>query len=56
MEKFGGRNFLGRKLLGRILFEMIFVFVEREHPTENHVKSILCSHSMKNKKEKSKSL
>jgi hypothetical protein len=33
MENFGGRNFLGR-----ILFEMIFVFVEREHPTENLVK------------------
>ena len=51
MEKFLGRNFGGR-----ILFEMIFVFVEREHPTEILVKSILCSHSVKNKKKKTKSL
>jgi hypothetical protein len=49
MEKFLGRNFLGRNFSGQI-------FVEREHPTENHVKSILCSHSVKNKKEKSKIL
>lgn len=43
IEKFGGRNFVGRNLGGRILFE-------REHPTEILVKIILCSHSVKNKK------
>ena len=37
-------------LMDRFCFKRFLFFVEREHPTENLVKSILCSHSVKNKK------